>query len=291
MYKYVRTDTRELTPGECEQFLQYNTFPGQRLRDLRRARLYSDAIVDGSMLPCDVAFAVMPDGGLVLMNGQHVLTAGALAGKNHLYRISYYECETPADAWKLFAKFDTHQSRSRQTIMRGARGLFQDQRLHEVPLAVLSHCGTALMCLGAGNGTPVFTSSATIDKTLQPRLVEENPDDVLYVARFSDKKHLMRTGVVMAIIAIARQGNGKAEEFWKKIADGVGFTSKFDPAYRLREQLIEGVAQADQTNSARHRVYYSLCVAWWNAWISGEKRMTVKLGAMERIPKILAKAA
>lgn len=286
MYKYIKTDTRELTPKECEEFLQYNTFPGQRPRDLRKARLYSEAMLDGSMLPCDVALAIMPDGSMILMNGQHVLTGGCLAAKNHLFRIAYYECEQADDAWKLFAKFDTHQSRSKNVIMKGARGLFRDERLRDVPLAVLSHCGTALNALSASNGIPVFTSARLIDKTLHPRLVEEHPDDVLYVARFAEKKHLMRCGVVTAIIAISRQKHPKADEFWRQIADGVGFQSKLDPAYRLREQLLEGVVQADTSNSGRHRIYYTLCVTWWNAWLTGEKRSSVKLAAMDRPPKV-----
>lgn len=287
MYKYIRTETRELTPSECEQMLKFNTHPGQRSLNNKKARLYADAIVDGSMLPSSVAVALMHDGSTVIMNGQHVLTGGALSGKNHLFQISYYQCETKDDAWQLYAKFDTHQTRSNRQIMKGARGLFNDPRLQEVPLSVLGLCGTALMALAGGQSDPVFTNSGVIDKTIQPRLVEENAEDVLYVAEFADKRHMMRAGVVMAIIAISRKGNGRANEFLKKIADGVGFTSKMDPAYRLREHLLEGVLQADLSNSSRHRMYYSLCVSWWNAWISGEKRSSVKLGAMERIPKVL----
>lgn len=291
MYRYIRSETKELTPAECEQLLQFNTFPGQRQRNIRRARLYADSMIDGSMLPAAVDIASMPDGSSILMNGQHVLTACVLAGKNYLFRVTYYECETSDDAWRLFSKFDTHPSRTGRQIMKGARGLFKDARLHDVPLAVLTHCGVALMTLGGGTNEPVFITNGVVDKSIQPRLVDENPDDVLYVAEFSDKRHLMRTGVVIAIMAIHRKGNGKADEFWRKVADGVGFTSKTDPAYRLREQLLEGVIQADTTNSGRHRIYYSLCVTWWNAWISGDKRTMVKLGAMERVPKILAKAA
>lgn len=282
MYKLTHTVTRELSPAEAESFLTINTFPGQRRLDTQKARRYADGIIDGSMRPVHVGIAALRDSTRVLVNGQHVLTAIALSGKNQLATIETYQCETDEDAWKLFATFDVHGTRTQGHIMKAARGLFSDCRLHDVPLRVLSSCGTALMILGDGTRDPEFHSGAP-SKSFQPDLVSRHGDEVVFVNQFDAHKHMMRIGVVAAMVATFRKEPVHAQTFWGRIAEGIGFTSQDDPAYRLRETLLEGLTDK---GGSRHRAYYCLSIAWWNSWVTGSRRSIVKLAAMDRIPKV-----
>ncbi len=106
------------------------------------------------------------------------------------------------------------------------------------------------------------------------------------MAQFVDSQHLLKNGVAAAIIGTHRKCHAKAAEFWKKVADGIGFSSKSDPAYRLREHLLDGIAHGGHHRNLQRNTY-ALSIAWWNSWITGEKRSSVKLAAMDRLPKIL----
>lgn len=286
MYKLVKTETRSVTPQEAKSFLLLNTFAGQRTPNNRNIRRYADAILDGKMRPVQIAIATLRDGSQVMMNGQHVCYAIELAETEQLAHVEHYECQTNEDAWQLFATFDVHQSRTQKQIFKAAHGLFNDSRLSEVPLAILAACGTALMCID-GKAEPNFHASArATEKTLQPALVDKYADEVLAVNRWNTRKHMIRVGVIAAIIQTLRKDNKKAITFWTLISDGIGFTSKQDPAYRLREDLLDGLPTIGGSN--RHKAFYCLCISWWNSWITGDKRQSVKVRSIERLPKVLA---
>src|SRR5690349_8632973 len=110
MYKLTNPPSvRKVTPKEVdEDFLPYNTFPGQRDLSGLKVRRYADGMEEGSMRPVDIAIATGPNGAKFLMNGQHVCHGIKIFGKPYNAIVSYYKCETEEDLWKLFATFDVH---------------------------------------------------------------------------------------------------------------------------------------------------------------------------------------
>ena len=290
MYKLSsKIVTRKVTAKECASFLDYNNFPGQRALSEGKARRYSDLLISGLLRPVEIAFATCPDGNRYLMNGQHVCQGCVWANREMDATITYYKCETWTDAWKLFATFDVHAARTQGQIFGAARGLFTNESLRDVPIRVLQSCGSALACL-TKDSAEFSRGQKTADKITKPQLVEDNPKDVLWVSTFSDASHLMKVGCVAAMIATHRKSPTKAEEFWRKIQTGLEFKSKTEPEKRLYDFLNNGNASSKtHTNSKTHHgIMFATCVSWWNSWVKGEKRISVKVAAMQEMPKVLS---
>jgi hypothetical protein len=278
---------KEITPREAEGFLALNNFPGQRKYQPLKGRLYADNMSDGTHRRVDIAVAKVRETGVdYLMNGQHNLNAILIRNKPFKATISYYLCDTMEDAWRLFASFDVHASRTEQQFMHSRRGLFADERLHEVPLRVLQCCGTALYALGAGT-EPQFSFSATHAKTEKADLVDEYADEVMFVANYKDYETLILVPVVTAMIATWRKNNSAAEEFWGRVATGE-MMEKSDPRMRLRDTLSKRSSFSSMRGRDRNAAIYATCIAWWNSWRTNEARRSVKVNAMNGVPKVSA---
>jgi len=285
MYKQTNQPSiREVTPREAEEkFLSINNFPGQRPHKVSKSRLYADWMNDGRMRIAPIDIATGPNGVKYLMNGQHTCYAIVMHGKPFKCIVTHYHCETESDFYKLFATFDVHATRTQGQIIRGARGFLKDEALRTLPLRVLSSCGSALVIIGEKE-KPFFGLHSISDKTIKVTAIDEHPDEVAWVASFSEHDHLLKVGVVAAMIATYRKSKSAASEFWRLVGDGVGIKSKDHPCYKLRETLTRNMAANNSRNV--HFVAYSTCIAWWNAFATGKNRSSVKVASMSEPPAV-----
>ena len=286
MYRLTQAPiARKVTPEQAEDFLKFNNFKGQRPLMEFKARRYSQLIKQGMMRPVDIAFALCPDGNRYMMNGQHVCQGCIWAGVEMNAIITNYKCTTWEEAWMLFATFDVHASRTQNQIFVAARGLFANEELRDVPLRVLSTCGSALIAI---NGPSVrFTrNEKTADKTSRPLAVEEHGSDVLWVSTFCDAEFLIRVGCVAAMLVTRRRDREQADVFWRKIQTGLNFKSRQDPEKKLFDYL-QSPHRGDRANRTHHEFVYATCISWWNSWRTGTPRKSVKVNAMQELPKAL----
>jgi len=274
-----------VSPKKAEDFLAINNFPGQRNYIPKKGRFYADNMASGTHRRIEIAAAKVRENGMhYLMNGQHNCQAIIIHGKPYPAVISYFICDTMEDAWRLFATFDVHSTRTEQQFMKSRRGLFVDERLHDIPLRILQCCGTALYALGGGT-MPQFVRSTVRKKTEKADLVDEYVDDVLFVSQFREYKHLIVVGCVTAIIATYRRNKKAAIDFWEKVGSGEMLT-RTDPRRKLRDALINPLYLGkSRGGGTRQKVTCNLCAAWWNSWRSGKTRRGVKLSAMNGMVK------
>lgn len=288
MFKQIAAaQTRKITPEEAKKLIALNNFPGQRpLRPLK-ARLYADMMSDGRMRPVSVAIMTMPNGLKYLANGQHCLQAIIINDKPFTAIVEHYKCETNDDAWHLFASFDVHATRTEGHIMKAARGLFNNGDLRELPLRVLSNCGSALFMLGEGT-TPKFNGQPC-NKATKADLVQKHYKDVLWVGQFGNEEHLMKVAIVAAMLATYRSNRSAADEFWSLVAEGgtPGLTHKF------RDRLLKNEIGRNNCGGGHNRskLIYTECIAYWNSWMKGEDRKAVKIAAMKEVPKVESRKA
>lgn len=292
MYHLTReTIVRTIDPKEAQSLLSFNEFEGQRKLNQVKARRYSELMESHRMRPVDVAIMTVPGGIKYLANGQHVLTAIIMYGKPFWARIEYYKCDTKQDAWHLFSTFDVHAARTEQQIARAARGNFEDENLHIIPYALLQYAGSALFFLS--NGKMNFNLKPS-NKTVKMDLVEEHSEEVVWLNSLQPSKNdaasrriLDRVSVITAMLATHRVEPEKATEFWRQVRDGE-MLKKTDPQKRLHDALNCGLGSyAWKRKGDITRTVYCLCAVWWNAWITGENRNSVKLRAIKEIPKVL----
>lgn len=277
---------KAITPKEAETFLSLNNFFGQRQYKPTKGRAYADNMDAGRQRRVEIAVVKVKETGVeYLMNGQHNLNAILLHRKPYQAVISYFTCETVEDAWRLFATFDVHASRSEQQFMLGRRGLFADERLHSVPMRVLQSCGSALYAIG--NGTePQFRTPASHSKTEKADLVDKYSDDVIFVNRYKEHSHLLYIGCVAAIISTYRVNPQKSVEFWDRVGDGAMMATT-DHRRKLRDSLLRPNFLGDiRSGQKLQKAMFILCIAWWNSWRSGATRNAVKIKSMNDIPKV-----
>jgi len=290
MYKLTGPiQNKEVTPKEAESFLAINNFAGQRKLNVIKARRYADMMDTGEMRPVDIAIMTLPNGQRQLVNGQHVCHGIMLRGKPYKAVVSYYRCEELKDAWRLFSTFDSHATRTERQIMGGARGAFEDSRLHDIALRTLQSCGSALVALGDGLA-PNFKNKVG-DKKAKVEAVENHPEEVAcvsFIIGSETRSHLARVGVVAAIIATLRANEKMAFKFWESVRTGELLVST-DPEYQLRKHLLSGEARIASSSGGgcdMNRYWFILSICWWNSWMNNEQRRSVKVLAVRDYPEV-----
>lgn len=278
---------KNVTPREADEFLALNDFPGQRKYNPLKGKMYADNMAAGTHRRIEIAVARIRETGRdILMNGQHNCNAIIISGKPHPACISYYSCDTMEDAWRLFATFDIHASRTERQFMSARRGLFSNSELHDLPLRVLQSCGSALFSLRNGV-EPNFNELVLHSKTAKADLVERYSDEVLFVARYSGESNapMLVIPVVTAIVATRRTNQDGATIFWDAVATGE-MLKKTDPRFRLHEFIFGKNSYSGLRGRDRNSKIYSTCICWWNSWRTGIMRHKVQVGAMNSVPKI-----
>jgi hypothetical protein len=277
-----------ITPREATTFLELNNFPGQKRYNQLKGKYYSENMANGSQRRIEISIArLMDSGDEFLMNGQHNLQAVIIYGKPYPASIAYFDCDNIEDAWRLFATFDVHSTRTERQFMWARRGLFTDERLHEVPLRVLQASGSALYYLGDKGTKPNFYIPSVHKKTDKADMVDKCAGEVMFVSQFKEYEHLMSIGVITAIISTHRVKQKESFDFWYGVGTGAEMKLS-DHRRKLRDQLLSQKFLGGTLGGGtrRQRATYQLCATWWNSWRKGDERRSVKINSMNGIPDI-----
>jgi hypothetical protein len=279
MFKRISAKIDWVTVRRAEELMRINTFPGQRAISPWHVQSYIQQIGDGTFRLGHIAVARFR-GKEYLMNGQHQCQAVVQSGMKIQATYEFYECEATDDLWKLFATFDCIRTRTDRQIMAAARPLFRIEPLRDVPFKLLGAAGTALLYLGSGT-RPSFGVRA-MSKAQKGALIEQYADDVLWLAGFNhEARRLITVAVAMAMIVTHRVSGDKADPFWERVLIGDDLR-KETPQWSLHRALTGNItAKAGQGvggagGNQRIRMIYGLCIAWWNSFATGEKRVMAK---------------
>jgi len=123
-------------------------------------------------------------------------------------------------------------------------------------------------------------------KTLHAFFLEnQGIGDSVWIAYLLKKNKLAMPSIIMAIHYIAsRKHKRDADEFFRKVGDGLGFTGKKDPAYRLHHRLIENATSQEKLG---RKQIAALTIKAWNAHRLGRDVGTLKYSADETFPKVI----
>jgi len=284
MYERKLTRTIEVSPRKAEEFLRFNTFPGQRPMNPRTVKTYTTLLKDGRFRVGEVALAKTPDGRQYLMNGQQTCQASMMAEVGFTACYQEYVCLTDHDLWMLFGSFDGHCARSEANVMKAARGLFQNKELNDMSIQVLQLCASALLYLRIDTSPSFSEKPAT--KTDKANLVDQHKDEVLLVNEYVQLGGArLKVAVVVAMLATFRKNPVKARLFWDRVIGGDKL-ERGTPQYNLHNFLASSSPTAGTGGLHGHTTRYKTCIAWWNSFVEGTSRMTVKVEAMKTLPEV-----
>jgi len=283
MYKLTMARQIEVPPHKAEALLQMNTFAGQRPKSPRTVDCYASLMKDGRFRVAEIAVVEMPNGTRYLMNGQQTCQAGIISQVTFKASYQEYSCETDQDLWQLYGSFDTYRGRTEANIMLAARGLFQNAELHEIPVRVLQQSAAALLYLG-NDRLPRF-NERTLTKTDKANLADQHKDEVLLINQYTAVASIsLKVAVVAALLATFRKNPDKARPFWDRVLIG-DHLERGTPQYHLHRFLASPGASVNGGLKG-HTIRYKTCIAWWNSFIDGGTRKTVKVEAMKTLPEV-----
>jgi hypothetical protein len=284
MYKLTKTEVRDVDPAFAEKLYEYNTFEGQRPAQDWHINAIRKAIDDGRFPKGNLAFAkncVNPT--WKLMNGQKTLAAIIRSGETVKCALDWFQCESDDDFWLLYAIFDGHQPRSERDAIRAAHGLFKDKKLQEVNLSTLAAVGTAIFWLDAGNWKAPNFQARAFSRQVKPGLLQTHVKEVMHVAQYRTVARISTT-LAAAILMTYHLSPGKAKPFWDRVLIG-DMLQRGTPEYELNNIIKAGLwTKVEGSGGSTKQIRgYNLCIAWWNAYVTGEHRTRVNLGKIQGV--------
>lgn len=290
MYSLQGTRTEDVSPKRSQEILNTrNNFPGQRKLRMDWAQYLASEMSGDAFTKGHIVFAENgTEDSAVLINGQHQLQACVIANRPFRATIDTYHVENDDDKWHLFGKFDVQKTRSEAVIMKAAKGMFKSELLRGVSLRTLSACSTALQFLGGGVIPRLggYGAVKILSKTDKVDLVQKYESDVLFVDQMfiasGREKNAMKVMEATCIIATSRKNKAKAKDFWPRVMGGMDL-EKNSPEWRLHRELSSGglTKRSGMSGGGRLLLQWNLCITWWNSYITGKNRDSVKLASMK----------
>lgn len=238
------------------------------VRDLRMA------ILKGELTFLTLAYAQLPDGRLVLVDGQHRLWALSDLNRSLDATVVVHRVHTDREVGELYLKYDRSKARGPDVALK-ALGVLENSpvRSHFV-----KRMSPAVALIRSG-----FSRSYRQDKSFIDRADDVRtwlPEITLYhdaLAGISQPTHrrLVRAAVAAVALVTFKHQPGMASEFWSRTASQEMLKAD-DPRYRLMAWLNENTTTRNKRGLSE--VAYALHVAGaWNAYAEGRALKLLKV--------------
>jgi len=277
--KLVKRDVVPLTPDFATHILE-------GLVEFRDDRTLNSIHVDylvrtmerGTFVPELVQIIICVVGDVEYrMNGQHTAWATILhdkpVGDVHVLK---YEASSMDEMAKLYTSIDRGKERSKQFVVAGYLG--GDPEFSDLPKGirtVLAH-GFTQYRWGYDGGRRRDGDEIGALMRGEYRDLSIKVGKFLHSVEHSDFMHLRRASVIAVMYATFAHRPNLSNEFWSRVANGVGFTSPTDPRLVLRNWLLNiSVDHARGAGGANGRRAVAIldinwaCRLMWNHWREG----------------------
>jgi hypothetical protein len=116
-------------------------------------------------------------------------------------------------------------------------------------------------------------------------LKHEGLQDSAWVAGLFGKVKLVSPSMMVAIHYIcAKKHKGEADDFFRKVAEGIGFAGKKDPAYKLHKFFVDGAISGERVG---RRTAAALTIKAWNASRRGRDVGAMRFAPEEIFPRVI----
>lgn len=306
--RLMSKETQELNAKFAKELLEdYDEWIAERnLRD-KHVDSLKTAMERGSFIPylCTIVTCrCREDGKNYRLNGQHTAWARFSADPEKMrsqrlpVNVLKWRAETLEDVRRLYATIDRNKPRVMSDVMMAY--MYQSEEFSNVSRFMLRKLSQGYSLWRwerrderakiDGDARAFFMKNEHHHLCTQVlKIFDECP----YKA--NENSHIYRSACVGAMFEIAnRAGINRAKEFWKMVSDGVGFTSKFDPAFKLRHKLLTtSVGHISKHKSAMAHVsaeeMYRWCIYAFNAWVNGRELKQVRTSMDSARPKAVSK--
>lgn len=206
-----------------------------------------------------------------LMNGQHRLHACVASGASFDVLV-VFGAPDPA-----FAFMDVGKTRTASNIFA----------IHGVPNHAIMAAAIQWV-LGYDTGA-IGNAAKSVGKDhaelYDGYLKHSKLQDSAWVAHLFAKLRVVSPSMMCAIHYVcARKAQGEADAFFRKVAEGIGFSGKKDPAYKLHKTFIDRAVAQEQLG---RKAAAAITIKAWNASRLGRDVGALKFEADEAFPKVI----
>lgn len=266
-----------LTPQYARDLLKKNDFKNQR--DVGKARLHelTEKIHDGRFRVGYIDIGVMPDGREYLVNGQQSCISILAANKSSDGILTIWDCLDEVELVTLWNQYDTGGVRSNSAMAKSYTSIFGDRwTKNSISLlaASIAAAEKGVSFRSLGFATPSKEGRILLLKHNQR--VASIARDVIFGEDGDTKcKHMARVPVAAVILKSAELDEADTREFWGAVNTGLGFTGPNDPAYRVREYLMDAKTSPSAKKTVNkldsQETMMAKCAFAWNCFRRGDE--------------------
>lgn len=261
----IRNDGRlVITPLIARQILDMFRYSSNRKISQPHVRLLAYDMAQGSWLPgSQLAFCKLPNGRLVLVNGNHRMHAVILANTAIEFQICVNAVGSEDEINAAYFRHDfAVRSRSIETLAASAQladglGVSKEHASAAVKAAVFVHSGLKFIT-GVNQSPEIRSADGKITAVLGWKGEIQEYGRIIEIADRDLRRRLRAQGVFGCALVTLRYQPQKATAFWAGVAES-GSTPAKDPRRTLNVHLSRAQVQTITE--------YSLVTAMaWNAW-------------------------
>ena len=266
MIKFLYNSTVIVTPEKAIKLLAFNTFKRQRpLNRKHMAELAHEMRAGRFTEAIQIHFAQINDD-LILVNGQHTLSAIIDSGIHIQLTLAYYSCDDDVDVARLYSRFDKG-GRTPRDVYR-ALGIAENMELKDSQLHKLY---AALRFMNCGFSRKNFVNRG--EDTLAEAYCWKDETHEFFNAVKSSLTVIHATPIMSVALITFRFQSKIANEFWSQVAEDDGL-AKNDPRKILNKFIQENRIQYSGFNRGTKPItpeHLARAVATaWNAYFSGK---------------------
>ena len=269
-----------MPPGIAQRILDELNFIGQRKvkepRVLKHLARMESGQWRGSFC---ISFAVLPDGSLMLVDGQHRLRAIVRFGAPQPITVQFHDVRDEQEARRIYAGFDEGDSNRTAAEMMDAVGVAGKL---DLPRAFANKLYSALPILrndlepltGSEIEAATYVRLFGVDARLDA-ITDWRDEAVKYMAVIGKttgrvRQKLQGAGCMAVALYTFRHQPAKAHEFWHGLADNDGLRAR-DPRAALLRDMQE---RSGNTGTMRQNVQAPVLA--WNAFCGGRELKIIK---------------
>lgn len=267
----------KIAPGIAGRVLAETNFDGQRPVRASRVQEHLGRLLTEAWAPSfAISFARLPDGSLILVDGQHRLSAIAQYEQPVSVRVLLHDVANEAEARRIYIGFDPATSaRTTSEVLDAIQLGGQLQIRKQVRNAtyralVLLHnkfeFGRANMMRAAA----AINQDARIEAFAEWEQQAKQWNEIYGQADHAHARSLLTTGVTAVGLYTLKYQPSRAYDFWLGVAENNGL-KKFDPRHTLIQDF-----HTRALNSGSSRQSVQAPVLAWNAFFEGRPLKIIK---------------
>lgn len=268
MTETVTSKVVDVSPQYARHLRNTCHFERQRaIADLNVKRLAVEMDNDRFIPGTTVYFAVLPDGSMLILNGNHTLEAVCTSGRTQTLVFIFKQVADVAEAARLYGSFDIHKTR---TWTDALKAIGADKKI-VLSQAVMPAVGHIMQGFNYNpRNVEANTSRDARFDAMKPYAEAANLLQAAMVgAPGVHKRAIRRKGVMAVALETLRHQPAHAAVFWKDLAHDDGLAVG-DPRKTLLRWLLNPNAAGGLTGATAATATSRGVVAAWNAWFRGD---------------------